>query len=363
MLQLDFIINPEQMTGTDNYAILTRTYADGPNKGQVDQIRIDQADWSDYSNNRKAASYTKIAAKEMGDEINVQILTVDGAAVGGVYTDSVKAYAVRQLRKATEAKIRTLYVDMLNYGAAAQTYFKYDAANLVTDELTETEKGYGTKEVKLENNLVKGPGYGASQLNLASSIQLRVKFNGIDSSMYAIVKFTNHNGREIEERIEGSEFMYSGTVVVIDQVVAADYDRDVTITVYDADGNDVKQGEVGELAVYGPGVMKCYYNDEKSTEEVLADGWLRTGDMAMEDEDGFIFLVDRKKDVVISGGENIYPVQIENFLSAHSKIKDVAVIGLPDSRLGEISTAIIELKQDESCTEEEIKEYLTEEQE
>ena len=128
---------------------------------------------------------------------------------------------------------------MLNYGAAAQTYFKYDAENLVTSELTKVEKGYATKSVKLENRLIKGTGYSASQLNLASSIQLRVKFNGIDSSMYAIVKFTNHNGRVVEERIEGSEFLYSGTVVVIDQVVAADYNRDVTITVYDANGNKV----------------------------------------------------------------------------------------------------------------------------
>ena len=73
------------------------------------------------------------------------------------------------------------------------------------------------------------------------------------------------------------------------------------------DGKEVEQGETGELAVKGPGVMVCYYNDPKATEEVLRDGWLYTGDMAMQDEDGFIFLVDRKKDVIISGGENIYP--------------------------------------------------------
>ena len=88
---------------------------------------------------------------------------------------------------------------------------------------------------QLENNQVKGTGYVASQLDLGSSILLRVKFNGIDSSMYAVVKFTNHNGREIEERVEGSEFMYSGTVVVINQVVAADYNQDVTIKVYNGD--------------------------------------------------------------------------------------------------------------------------------
>ena len=92
--------------------------------------------------------------------------------------------------------------------------------------------------------------------------------------------------------------------------------------------NEVVQGGVGELCVKGPGVMTCYYNDEKSTSEVLKDGWLYTGDMAMQDEQGFYYLVDRKKDVIVSGGENIYPVQIEDFLRRHDKIKDVAVIGL-----------------------------------
>ena len=79
--------------------------------------------------------------------------------------------------------------------------------------------------------------------------------------------------------------------------------------------------------------------------------------MAREDEDGFIYLVDRKKDVVISGGENIYPVQIEDFLRAYDKIKDVAVIGLPDARLGEITAAIIEIKEGMTCTEEEINTF------
>ena len=124
--------------------------------------------------------------------------------------------------------------------------------------------------------------------------------------------------------------------------------------IIDENGNPVKQGETGELAVKGPGVMVCYYKDQKSTDEVLHGDWLYTGDMAMEDEDGFIFLVDRKKDVIISGGENIYPVQIEDFLRTNNSILDVAVIGLPDPRLGEISAAIIELKPDVICTEEDI---------
>ena len=127
--------------------------------------------------------------------------------------------------------------------------------------------------------------------------------------------------------------------------------------IIDEQGETVKQGETGELAVKGPGVMTCYYRDPKATAEVLHDGWLYTGDMAMEDEDGFIFLVDRKKDVIISGGENIYPVQIEDFLRTNEAILDVAVIGLADYRLGEISAAIIELKPGVECTEEDIQEF------
>jgi len=127
--------------------------------------------------------------------------------------------------------------------------------------------------------------------------------------------------------------------------------------IVDEHRNTVPQGEVGELAVKGPGVMTCYYKDEKATNEVLADGWLFTGDMAMQDEDGFIFLVDRKKDVIISGGENIYPVQIEDFLRKHDSIKDVAVIGLPDKRLGEVTGAIIEVKPGCTLTEEEVNTF------
>lgn len=130
--------------------------------------------------------------------------------------------------------------------------------------------------------------------------------------------------------------------------------------IVDENGNSVPDGEVGELIVRGPGVMKCYFNNKKATEESLKGGWLYTGDMARCDEEGFIYLVDRKKDVIITGGENLYPVQIENFLRAHEAIKDVAVIGLPDARLGEIAAAIIELKEGVSCTEEDIQNFCSE---
>ena len=127
--------------------------------------------------------------------------------------------------------------------------------------------------------------------------------------------------------------------------------------IVDENGKDVAQGEVGELILKGPGVMTCYYNDPVSTAEVLKGDWLYTGDMAEFDEDGFIFLVDRKKDVIISGGENLYPVQIEDFLRSHEAVKDVAVIGLPDHRLGEIAAAIVECKEGYTCTEEELQDF------
>lgn len=133
------------------------------------------------------------------------------------------------------------------------------------------------------------------------------------------------------------------------------------IRIVDENRKDVKPGEVGELAVNGPGVMVEYYKAPEATSEVLDDkGWLYTGDMAMQDEDGFIYLVDRKKDVIITGGENLYPVQIEDFLSKMPQIKDVAVIGLADSRLGEIATAIIELKPGVTCTEDDVNNFCME---
>ncbi len=133
------------------------------------------------------------------------------------------------------------------------------------------------------------------------------------------------------------------------------------VKIIDPEGNLVESGTVGELCVKGPGLMTCYYNNPEATAEVLVDGWLLTGDMAREDEHGMIWLVDRKKDVVISGGENIYPVQIEDFLSKNAAIKDVAVIGLPHDRLGEIPAAIIELKPGyEHVTEAEIDAFCQE---
>jgi acyl-CoA synthetase (AMP-forming)/AMP-acid ligase II len=135
---------------------------------------------------------------------------------------------------------------------------------------------------------------------------------------------------------------------------------DWEVNIVDDRLNPVPPGTPGELIVKGAGVMKEYYNNPEATRKTIVDGWLLTGDVAKRDEDGFIWLVDRKKDVVITGGENIYPVEIEDFLQAHPRIKDVAVIGLPSSRLGEIAAAVIERKPGMALSKEEVMAFCEE---
>jgi acyl-CoA synthetase (AMP-forming)/AMP-acid ligase II len=127
--------------------------------------------------------------------------------------------------------------------------------------------------------------------------------------------------------------------------------------IVDNDRNEVSKGEPGELMVKGPGVMREYYKNPEATKNTIFDGWLLTGDMARVDEDGFIWLVDRKKDVIITGGENIFPVEIEDFLMENDKIQDAAVIGIPNERLGEIVAAIVKVKPGQEMTEEEFIAY------
>lgn len=125
------------------------------------------------------------------------------------------------------------------------------------------------------------------------------------------------------------------------------------------DNNDLElpRGEVGEIVSRSPKVMKGYWRNEKATAEALKGGWMRTGDLASMDEDGYMYLSGRKKDMIIRGGENIYPVEIEAVLHRHPKIEEAAVIGVPDEYWGEIVKAVIVLKKEEHATEEEIVEY------
>lgn len=121
------------------------------------------------------------------------------------------------------------------------------------------------------------------------------------------------------------------------------------------EGNNVADESPGELLVKGPGVMREYYRNPKATEAALRDGWLFTGDIATRDADGFYWLVDRKKDLIITGGENVSPVEVEHFFMDHPAVQDIGVIGSPDKRLGELVAAVIQLKPGMAVTEEQLQ--------
>jgi acyl-CoA synthetase (AMP-forming)/AMP-acid ligase II len=125
--------------------------------------------------------------------------------------------------------------------------------------------------------------------------------------------------------------------------------------IVDENGRDVAPGQTGELLVKGSGVMRGYYKNPIRSAQTLRDGWLYTGDIARMDAEGFIYLVDRKKDIVIVGGENLFPVEIEDLLRTHPAVHDAAVIGVPDERLGEIPLAVIKVKPGWNLTDGDIQ--------
>ncbi len=134
----------------------------------------------------------------------------------------------------------------------------------------------------------------------------------------------------------------------------------VEMKIVDDDGNDLDQGEVGEIAIKGHNVMKGYLNRKDATDEVMKDGWFLTGDVGKVDEDGYFFIVDRKKELIIRGGYNVYPREIEEVLYEHPSIAEAAVVGVPDDNMGEEVGAAVALKSGEELSEEDLKEYVKE---
>jgi long-chain acyl-CoA synthetase len=130
--------------------------------------------------------------------------------------------------------------------------------------------------------------------------------------------------------------------------------------VVDEVDRDVSRGEVGELIVRGPGVMKGYLHQPEATEETLRGGWLHTGDLARQDEEGYIYIVDRKKDMVIRGGYNVYPREVEEILYAHPAVSEAAVLGVPHPDLGEEVAALVVLRSGTNVTAEEIRVFVKE---
>jgi len=133
----------------------------------------------------------------------------------------------------------------------------------------------------------------------------------------------------------------------------------VEMKVVDDQGNDVEQGEVGEIVIKGHNVMKGYWNRPDATEEAIKDGWFHSGDMGKVDEDGYFSIVDRKKELIIRGGYNVYPREVEEVLYGHPAVQEAAVIGVPDDKMGEEVGAAVVLKPDASdVSAEELRDYV-----
>jgi long-chain acyl-CoA synthetase len=124
------------------------------------------------------------------------------------------------------------------------------------------------------------------------------------------------------------------------------------------DGRDMPVGEVGELWYRGPIVVRGYWNKPQETAETFVDGWVKTGDLARLDDEGFVYIVDRAKDMLIRGGENIYCVEVENALYEHPAVMDAAVVGIPHRTLGEEPAAVVHLKPGAKATEEELRHHV-----
>jgi long-chain acyl-CoA synthetase len=134
----------------------------------------------------------------------------------------------------------------------------------------------------------------------------------------------------------------------------------VEMKVVDDDGNDVPAGEIGEIVIKGHNIMKGYWDRPDATEESIKDGWFHSGDMAKIDEDGYFFIVDRKKELIIRGGYNVYPREIEEVLYEHPAVQEAAVVGVEDEKMGEEVGAAVALKKGEDVSADELKAYVKE---
>jgi long-chain acyl-CoA synthetase len=131
----------------------------------------------------------------------------------------------------------------------------------------------------------------------------------------------------------------------------------VRLMIIDDRGNEVPPGEVGEILIKGPNIFKGYWGKVQATAESLREGWFYTGDLGRFDEEGYLYVVDRKKEMVIRGGENIYCIEVENVLYQHPKVAEAAVTGAPDPIYGEVVKAVVVLKKNYQATETEIQEF------
>jgi hypothetical protein len=239
-LNLNFFLTPKKLEETA-YAVITRSYADGR---EDHVLTVPATSWKELDG-MAYITYTNLAAKEMGDSVTVVIYDGQGNALGEPHTDSIRGYAMRQLAATEDPELRTLLVDMLNYGAEAQRYFAYDTERPVNGELSEVQRGYATAAVETKSSLKEGSGRVGTALTLKNKIRLDFFFSSSAlgenlEELYAVATYNDHYKAYLKTIVEGKDFHIAedGSVYVsISTLGIADYGQMVTCTVYDAQDN------------------------------------------------------------------------------------------------------------------------------
>jgi long-chain acyl-CoA synthetase len=211
-----------------------------------------------------------------------------------------------------------------------------------------------------DTSSLKNIGYGASPMPIGLLLRAKKVLHADFTNYFGLTESTGIISvlSPEDHRLEGSEKEIDKKIHRLSGVGHAIPETEVRVV--DDQDRDVPTGEVGEVIARGKKIMKGYWNNPKATEETLRGGWLHTGDLVSMHEDGYLYLSGRKKDMIIRGGENIYPVEIEAVLHKHPKVLESAVIGVPDDYWGEVVKAVIVLKPGEHATPEEIIEYCRE---
>lgn len=206
-LELFFYIKNKDLSGEDYYAVITKTFADG-RENVVKNIPY--SEWVEYGESYRRFSFSDISAKEMTDEIYVTVYNTEGSVVSTKCTESIENYAIRVLSNTSDSKLQTVLVDMLNYGAACQTYFEYNETDLATARLSEEQQGYATTQVReYTDSLVKTDNIAQVSVVAKENLVYRVYISGIDpstTSMTAYVNYTDHYNNDETLSIPGGEF-------------------------------------------------------------------------------------------------------------------------------------------------------------
>jgi len=258
-LDMNFFVYQSDIKDTGNYAVITKHYADGRPDAVV---TVAQKNWAKLGSVYYYFTFSGVKAKEMADKVEVVIYNAKGEAISEVFTDSVQGYARRMLdNPGTIATHRTLYIEMLNYGAAAQVEFKYDVNNLANSVITAAEQqAYGMKDRTYANQRKSDAAYFGTTLTLENQIVFNIFYNGsyVPEGAYAVATFTNHKGQKMEETVTGFATVASYKYASFKSLVVADCSELITVKLYDTNGKlistvvDSIEGYAARMTEVGP---------------------------------------------------------------------------------------------------------------